>query len=93
VLDLEQNIDKLHTTEMGIKRISKNIEIKSEDVVSWCKEAVKSADRRMLSGKNWYCYKNGVCITVNAHSLTIITAHKIKGGRPDREDCLTVKEL
>ncbi|MCM1040463.1 MAG: DUF3781 domain-containing protein [Ruminococcus sp.] len=28
-------------------------------------------------GKNWYCEVEGIKITVNAHSYTIITAHII----------------
>ena len=28
--------------------------------------------------KNWYCKLNNICITVNAYSFTIITAHIIK---------------
>ncbi|HRF36049.1 MAG TPA: DUF3781 domain-containing protein, partial [Clostridia bacterium] len=29
-------------------------------------------------GKNWYATIDNVKITINAHSYTIITAHKIK---------------
>jgi ribosomal protein S18 acetylase RimI-like enzyme len=75
--DLIENIAKLHTTELGAVRIKRNINLQSEDVVSWCKEAVKRADISVGLGKNWYVYWNGVAITINAHSFTIITAHKI----------------
>ena len=30
------------------------------------------------SGKNWYVSVKGAVITVNAHSCTIITAHRAK---------------
>jgi len=74
---LTQNIDKLHTTPMGAQRIKRNLGLQTDDVVAWCKDAVKSADIMIGQGKNWYAYGGGVAITINAHSYTIITAHKI----------------
>ena len=75
--DLTQNIDKLHTTLMGAERIKRNLNLQTSDVVAWCMDAVKNADIIISKGKNWYVYRDGVVITVNAHSYTIITAHKI----------------
>ena len=37
---LLDNIDKLHTTEMGIKRIKRNLKINQTDVVEYCKNKV-----------------------------------------------------
>lgn len=77
---LIENIDKLHTTEMGIERIKRNLSIEVEDVVEWCRTKIldKNAviERR---GKNWYVQINNCVITVNAHSYTIITAHRNSG--------------
>lgn len=75
---LTQNLDKLHTTPMGAERIRRNLDLQTDDVVAWCKDAVKRADMIIGRGKNWYVYRDGVAITVNASSFTIITAHKIK---------------
>lgn len=75
--DLIANIEKLHTTELGAKRIKKNLNLNIDDAVGWCKETLKQAALFMRRGKNWYVYNNGVAITINAHSYTIITAHKI----------------
>ena len=75
--DLIQNTEKLHTTELGAIRIQKNLGIDADDIVEWCKKAIKQADIIMGQGKNWYAYGNGIVITVNAHSNTIITANKI----------------
>ena len=76
---LLNNLDKIHTTEMGIDRIKKNLMLSTDDVVSWCKEKIKNPDccieRR---GKNWYIAIDNCIITINAYSYTIITAHKIK---------------
>jgi len=71
------NLDKLHTTELGITRIKRNLNMQIDDVVFWCKEAVKKADVIIGQGKNYYAYGCGVVITINAHSYTVITAHKI----------------
>jgi len=75
--DLTGSIDKIHTTQMGAERIKRNLALQTDDVVLWCKEAVKRADAIIRQGKNWYVYWDGVAITINAHSHTIITAHKI----------------
>jgi len=76
--DLIKNIDKLHTTELGIIRIKKNLDLKTDDVVNWCKKKTKNADEIVKNGKNWYVYVGDNVITINAKSYTIITAHKIK---------------
>jgi ribosomal-protein-alanine N-acetyltransferase len=71
------DLDKLHTTELGEVRIKRNLSIQADDVVLWCKEFVKQADIIIGQGKNLYAYKNGMVITINAKSNTIITAHPI----------------
>ena len=76
---LIENIDKLHTTEMGIERIKRNLQIETDDVVQWCRVHILDKDTSIERiGKNWYETINNCKITINAHSYTIITAHKIK---------------
>lgn len=77
--ELILNIDKVHTTEMGITRIRKNLNLDHVDVVSICKEKIL-ADHSIITrkGKNWYVDIDDCIITVNANSYTIITAHKRK---------------
>lgn len=75
---LLDNIDKIHTTEMGIDRIRKNLKPDAADVVEYCKS--KIADDNCIiycRGKNWYCEVDNIRITINSHSYTIITAHII----------------
>ncbi len=43
------DIHKLHTTEMGIVRIKRNLGLDTDDVVAWCKQAVDSAIPNLLS--------------------------------------------
>jgi len=72
-------INKVHTTEMGINRIRKNLGLTVNDVVEWCK--AKILDPKCVinrKGKNWYAVIENYVITVNANSYTIITAHKNK---------------
>ena len=77
--DLIINIDKLHTTKLGVVRIKRNLCLEVEDVVSWCKDKILSPNSNIFrKGKNWYIDIEGCQITVNAHSYTIITAHKVK---------------
>lgn len=73
------NLDKLHTTDLGILRIRKNLLLGAEDVVSWCKDKITAENADITrKGKNWYIAVDGCMITVNAYSYTIITAHRKK---------------
>lgn len=77
--ELLANLDKLHTTELGVVRIRKNLSLDTENVVDWCKVRIKSSEAVITrTGKNWYVNIDGCIITVNAYSYTIITAHKEK---------------
>lgn len=77
--ELLNNLDKLHTTELGIVRIKRNLSLDTDDVVGWCREKINS-DNAVITrnGKNWYIKIDACIITVNAYSYTIITAHKEK---------------
>ena len=76
--DLIDNIDRLHSTEMGAERIRRNLGL-SEDPVEWCRLKIADKEAIMnLKGKNWYVCIDGCVITVNAVSYTIITAHREK---------------
>jgi len=75
--ELTKNIDKLHTTKLGVGRIKQNLELETDDIVEWCKQKIKQADEIIRSGKNWYVHTDDSVITVNAQSYTIITAHRI----------------
>lgn len=73
---LLDNIDKLHTTEMGIGRIKKNLKLDTDNVVAFCKSKVLDKNCRIYKqGKNWYCETDDIKITINSYSYTIITAH------------------
>lgn len=78
--DLIENADKIHTTEMGMERIRKNLALSEGDVVSWCRSKILDESAVIeRQGKNWYVRIEGCTITVNAGSYTIITAHREKG--------------
>lgn len=93
--ELLENLEKLHTTELGVVRIKRNLGLKTDDVIGWCKNTIlsaaknieneksgendgKSANKIFRQGKNWYIKTDACTITVNAHSYTVITAHKEK---------------
>ena len=76
---LIENIGKIHTTEMGIGRIKKNLGLGEIDIVEWCRQRILDKSARIdRNGKNWYVMIDDIVITVNASSFTIITAHKEK---------------
>lgn len=73
---LLSNIHKIHTTKMGIDRIRKNLQLNTQDVVSYCKDKILDKNCYIYKqGKNWYCEIDHIKITINSYSYTIITAH------------------
>ena len=76
---LLENIEKLHTTTMGVERIRRNLSLGEDvkDVVAFCRQKVLAPTANISrQGKNWSVKIDGCIITVNAYSYTIITAHK-----------------
>ena len=77
ICELLENIDKLHTTELGIERIKRNLSLDTNDVVRWCSEKIQQPDTGISrKGKNWYAETEECVITVNAYNYGIITAHR-----------------
>ena len=73
---LIKNIDKIHTTTLGVKRITKNLNLKS-DVISYIKGIILKEDTLIYKqGKNYYCLNNNIIATINSYSFTIITAKR-----------------
>lgn len=73
---LLSNLDKIHTTELGVVRIQRNLGITS-DVVRYTKEKVLDPNSEIYKkGKNYYVVNNDEIFTINSYSYTIITAHK-----------------
>lgn len=73
---LINNISKIHTTDMGVSRIKRNLNI-NDDVISYCKDIILDNNSYIYKkGKNFYCENNNIIITINSYSYTIITAHK-----------------
>ena len=75
--ELLANINKLHTTKLGIDRIKRNLGLETDNIVEWSKQAIMQSDKIIKTGKNWYIKTDNAVITVNTNSYTIITAHKI----------------
>ena len=81
-MELLKNLAKLHTTELGVLRIKRNLGIECDDAVAWCRDRIGSPEAVIeRKGKNWYITVDGCIITVNAYSYTIITAHKLRKER------------
>lgn len=77
--ELLENLDKIHTTSMGINRIKKNLKLEVDDVVDFCKNKVINKNCNIYKmGKNYYCEIDDIKITINSYSYTIITAHIMK---------------
>lgn len=73
---LLENINKIHTTEMGIDRIKRNLKLNTSDIVGYCKVKILDGKCNICKkGKNYYCEIENIIITINSYSYTIITAH------------------
>ncbi len=50
-----ENIDKLHTTEMGTERIKRTCQIEADDVVQWSKVQILDETAKIERiRKNWH---------------------------------------
>lgn len=73
---LLRNIDKIHTTELGLLRIKRNLKLKDENILDYCKDKIKNNKFRIeKKGKNFYVETENIKLTINSDSYTIITAH------------------
>ena len=53
---LLKNIDKIHTSEMGVDRIKKNLKLENVNIVEYCKNKILDKNCNIFKkGKNWYC--------------------------------------
>ena len=76
VADDELMLDNM---QKMIKKIDDYLSLDTDDVVSFCMAKIKEPHAAISrNGKNWYIRVDGIVITVNAYSYTIITAHKEK---------------
>ncbi len=73
---LLENVGRIHTTEMGVSRIQRNLGI-ADEPVGYCISKLKRKDSVVKKeGKNYYVDADDCIITINSSSFTIITAHK-----------------
>lgn len=69
------NIDKVHTTKLGMERIKKNI---NKDI-NYIIEKIQDNNCKITKeGKNYYCEIDNIRITINSNNYCIITAHKVQ---------------
>lgn len=74
--ELIYNVEKLHTTPLGVERINKNLNLNNIDVIEYCKNIVIDNNSKIYKkGKNWYCENNNIIITINSYNYGVITAH------------------
>ena len=81
--DLLSNLDRLHTTPLGIQRVIRNLslEVPSPGIVGWCREQIAKSHAVIIRrGKNYYVHVDRYIFTVNAGSYTLITAHRTRQG-------------
>ncbi len=80
----KDQLDRLHTTELGAERIRRNLALSGEeDIVAWCRHRIAAPGTVVRrQGKNWYVHAEGIVFTVNAASFTLITAHRDKQNPP-----------
>lgn len=79
--ELIDNMKKIHTTIMGLERLKRNLKsvLAEEEPCEFCKRLILDSDCKIKrQGKNFYCRKNNIIVTINSYSYTIITAHIYK---------------
>lgn len=73
--DLIENLDKIHTTKLGIERVRKNLKIDDIDIIKFIVEKINLENSEVRKqGKNYYVYVDNYVFTINSSSYTVITA-------------------
>ena len=75
--ELLNNIDKIHTTPMGIDRIKKNLKLDGDIIKYITNKIVDKKCTIYKKGKNYYCEIDNIRITINSYNYCVITAHII----------------
>ena len=52
--ELLYHLDQLHTTELGIERIKRNLSLDTDQVVEWCREKI-SAPEAVITKNGLVC--------------------------------------
>ncbi len=74
--EIIKNKEKIHTTELGVKRVQNNLNLDTEDIVNYCIKIIENKNSVISKkGKNYYINYDNIEITLNSSSFTIITAH------------------
>ena len=77
--ELLDNLDKVHTTVLGLERIKRNLSLENIDPIVYCIELIKDNNSFIYKkAKNWYCENDNIRITINGTTYSVITAYKIK---------------
>ena len=72
--ELLNNIDKIHTTKLGIERIKRNVNI---DDIEYIKKLILNKKSIInKKGKNYYVEIENIIITINSYNYCIITVHR-----------------
>lgn len=79
--ELLNNIEKIHTTDLGLIRLRNNLKRNDIDIVEYVKKALleykqnNNFDSHILyrKGKNYYFIYDNYIFTINGYSYTIIT--------------------
>jgi hypothetical protein len=78
---LIKNINRLHLTKLGLKRIEGNLGLEPEEALDMLKIMIKYPFAEVERvDKNWHVRSRDVLIVVNASTYTIITARIVEQG-------------
>ncbi len=80
-------MERLHTTPSGAERVRRSLCLPEVDVTAWRRARIVDPRAAIVrQGKNGHVTIDGCVLTVNAPSLTIITAQRIPARKRASED-------
>lgn len=87
---LQENVEKIHASEMAAQRLRANLDLIRTNPVTWVREVVMRPDVKIRkTGKKWYVETGNAIVTIYDDTFAILTAQKKK---PDLDSYVEVLE-
>ena len=94
VNQLFSNLDKVYLAEINAKRIARNLELGSTDILDWCKAQIADPETITKTKDHWHVRGRGFVMVIDNQTYEIVSVRKEKPKKgSNMDDVNIVKKL